>query len=609
MNRPAVVERIAGPLLILAIAMIALQRGWGTGPDVLVDFGRELYVPWRLVEGDRLYAEIAHLHAPLSPWFNALAFRLFGVGLSTLLWTNLVITAGIAALLYMLLQQISDRVTAAVAVSLFVGVFAFGQTNPVGNYDYLTPYSHELTHGLLIALVALWLFSRRGVRDPRLTFAMGFVTGLAFLTKTEVFAALLGSVVVGLLLEFLVYKETRRQALHDWVRFVGALMVAPLAAFTVLAFSTSPAIAVEGLFDPWFSIFDSRVSSLMYYRWIMGTLDPEASRKLIVSWSLIYLAALIPLAALALALRGRLKQWGLPVAVAIAVLVLGLILLRPIALPLSLQAIRPLSLVMPLILLGALWQLRRTWRSGGNCERDILSIVLVTFALGIQFKIFFNTRFFHYGFVLAMPSTLILVTAIVGWLPTIIQSFSGSKIAFRAGAIGAVLYVALGVAEVSQRRLSEQFIPVAKGRDAFRTDHRGREVRRALAYLEANSAAEETLAVLPEGVMLNYLLRRTNPTPYINFMPPEFILYGDDEIVAAFERNPPDRIALVHKVTSLYGFRFFGVDYGVPLGRWVEANYELEKQFGDRPFRDASRFGIAILKRREGISDRARMVE
>lgn len=42
-------------VVVLASVFVALAvRTWGTWPDVLIDFGRELYVPWRLSLGERL---------------------------------------------------------------------------------------------------------------------------------------------------------------------------------------------------------------------------------------------------------------------------------------------------------------------------------------------------------------------------------------------------------------------------------------------------------------------------------------------------------------------------------------------------------------------------
>jgi hypothetical protein len=107
-----------------------------------------------------------------------------------------------------------------------------------------------------------------------------------------------------------------------------------------------------------------------------------------------------------------------------------------------------------------------------------------------------------------------------------------------------------------------------------------------------------TLAVLPEGVMVNWLLRSHNPTPFVNFMPPEFLLFGENRIVESFERAPPDYVMLIHKDTSEYGLPFFGPDYGTRLASWVQERYEPVRLYGDPPLLPGSRFGIRVLRRR-----------
>ena len=76
--------RILGPLLVAAAGAACLYWSWDYGPDSLIDFGRELYIPWRLASGDTLYRDLVYLNGPLSPYWNALLFQLFGVGLRTL---------------------------------------------------------------------------------------------------------------------------------------------------------------------------------------------------------------------------------------------------------------------------------------------------------------------------------------------------------------------------------------------------------------------------------------------------------------------------------------------------------------------------------------------
>ena len=59
------VLRIVGPIVVAVAALVMLGRSWAKWPDVLVDFGQQLYLPWRLAEGQRLYADLAYFHGRL----------------------------------------------------------------------------------------------------------------------------------------------------------------------------------------------------------------------------------------------------------------------------------------------------------------------------------------------------------------------------------------------------------------------------------------------------------------------------------------------------------------------------------------------------------------
>ena len=62
----------------------------------------------------------------------------------------------------------------------------------------------------------------------------------------------------------------------------------------------------------------------------------------------------------------------------------------------------------------------------------------------------------------------------------------------------------------------------------------GPAVAQLLHFIQSALPPDATLAVLPEGVMINYLTRRPNPTPFSNFKPPELIIYGETSMVRAF---------------------------------------------------------------------------
>ena len=94
--------------------------------------GRELYVPWQLVEGKVLYRDIASLFGPLSPYVNALWFKLFGVSLTTLIAVNLAILAAVVTGIHHLLHIATDRFTASVSTLSVLLLFGFSHNVSIG---------------------------------------------------------------------------------------------------------------------------------------------------------------------------------------------------------------------------------------------------------------------------------------------------------------------------------------------------------------------------------------------------------------------------------------------------------------------------------------------
>jgi hypothetical protein len=168
---------------------------WARCADPQVDFGREVYVPWRLAEGDVLYRDVHSVFGPLSPYFNAAAFRLLGTTIRSLSLVNLAVLAAIVVLMWMLLRRITTRLASTAGLVVFLCVFAFAHPVRAGSFNFVAPYRHELTHGALLSLLALLLASRHlESGHPALLAACGAALGALALTKVEPFAATCGGV-------------------------------------------------------------------------------------------------------------------------------------------------------------------------------------------------------------------------------------------------------------------------------------------------------------------------------------------------------------------------------------------------------------------------------
>ena len=91
--------------------------------------------------------------------------------------------------------------------------------------------------------------------------------------------------------------------------------------------------------------------------------------------------------------------------------------------------------------------------------------------------------------------------------------------------------------------------------------------------MQDNLPPDATLAVVPEGAMINYLTRRKNPTGQLMLLPVEMAMYGEANVLAQFRTGPPGYILLLDRNTSEFGKKGFGKDYGLDLQRWIDRNY------------------------------------
>jgi hypothetical protein len=579
-----------GPSLLLGGTGAALLAfTWKRWADVVSDTGRELYQAWRLSAGDVLYRDVAHFNGPLSPYLDALWFRLVGVGFTQQVLADLLVTVGITALVVRGGRALTDRFTATAAGFVFLCVFAFGPLTPGGSFGYLAPYSHEMTHGALLLLLLLpclaWDLRTGGGRPP---LAAGLVLGLLFLTKPEPWLA--GAACAG----FALLAARRWRAVPALL--VGAL-VPPLLAFGLLACAMPPGRALRGTLGAWLHLGDPALVRMPYFQIFMGTWAPARSVIALAAWSLVWTALL---GTLWLVARGAgTRSRGAAAGACAALLAAAALLAGAHRSVPWVDAMRPL----PLFLAGLLGvDVVRLLRAQAGEERTaaVLRGSLSVLALVLLLKMLLYARVWHYGFVLGMPGTLLVVAALLCWIPSTLGGRGRAPSIFRTGAAGLLAAALVGHLALLVDERRAKTVQVGHGPDAFFADaERGEVMGAAQARIEALLPQEGTLAVLPDGVMLNYLTRRRNPTPYIIGNPADMAMFGEGAMLDAYAASPPDWIALVACDTTIYGFPYFGRDYAQALAGWMDRNYVLAEVIGAPPFTGRG-FGVALLRRRSG---------
>jgi hypothetical protein len=594
----------ASPVLIAAAFVALTVWSWRKWPDVLVDFGQQLYIPWRLVSGEHLYKDILLLFGPLSQHVNALLFWVFGTSFTVLIVANLAVLAGITAVMYRVFRLASDRLTATTACLLFLVVFGFSQYTGVGNFNYVAPYTHEATHGILLTTGLVLLLSRYiSSRDRGVCLAAGCCFGLALQTRIDVAVAATAVTGAGLAAAWLTDGDRRPRTIMDFTLF-GVVAAAPLVVFFAYFLSYLPAGAALAATAHGFAIVSSSVANNRFFRGVMGT-DDIIGNATKMCTTFAWIAAGVLGAALVDAAVSRLSRRPHRVGLVLGFALFGGLVLNLDALPWSSFA-RALPLTSGAALTAFGWLLLRARQD--PAERSAIAPMCLwsMLSLALLLKMILNARISNYGFYLAMPSTVLLAVCLVWWIPQALRASFGSGTVFRSLAL-AVL-VALGIYQllVSEESFYRvKTLAVGRGGDTMltfgspRVATIGSRVNEALEWIDTNMPANATFAGFPEGITLNYLARRPTTLPVVNFMMTEELVFGEEIVLASLEHRPPDYVLLVHKDTSEFGYWTFGDDpyYGQRIMTWINRHYEPVALIGAEPFA-GSAFGIKILKRR-----------
>ncbi len=601
--------RLTGPVVVAISFVAMLAWTWFKWPDPLIDFGRELYLAWQVAQGKTLYRDVEHFNGPLSVYFNALLFRLFGASIQTLAYANILIAGAIVSFIYAIVRKAADDITATACGITFVALFACVQFVDTGNYNLITPYSHEVTHGMLLALAAMWCVVRL-YETHKLRFALtsGALLGLAWLTKLEIFLAAAAAVGVGLLLSKPVAQtvlsvssvggaESETQtgmsvppSFQSTLLTMGAMLVVIAVAFLLLLTQLSAGDALRGVMGSAYYLTDSGLTSLPFYRRIAG-IDAIAQNAAVAVVSAAAIALLLGMRYLMElpATRGKNPRPSIIIAIVL-----------PPAVAFSVGpwfpwhlALRSLPLVIVVLLIIESVRIRR----GGASVSSLTRLMFLVFSLALLAKIILAVQLQHYGFALAMPATLAVVATLVrrpisgsdAISPSMYSgrasrnSVSSVSLWFKLSWFGLSVVATFIAVHLSfyHRRFADKPVHIAAGPNAFFASagttgqpSRGESLAALLEQVEARVASAATLAVVPEGAMINFLTGRSNPTPFITLQPPEYLMFGGERITRAYQQSPPDFVVINLTVDPAeYGSAGFDVDYGKTLADWIKQHY------------------------------------
>jgi hypothetical protein len=260
-----------------------------------------------------------------------------------------------------------------------------------------------------------------------------------------------------------------------------------------------------------------------------------------------------------------------------------------------------LGLTMIYLLVCAI-SLKRHSTPGGTGGTLSLRFLIALLAAALMARMLLNGRIYQYGFVQAALAGVLMPAVITFEMPARLAPGRFGKALMAAASL---LLLACGLVTLCRRSneaFSDKTYAIGSGADLFYSfspdiDPRG-PVIRAMQDRLSRSSPGETLLVLPEGEMINYLVRMPSP------LAPD-IFYGatlshgrEEALVTQLRAHPPDWVLMISRDLREYGIKRYGElpGQGLDLVSWAWGNYRREFSVGGDPL-DVRQAGGILLSR------------
>ncbi len=599
-ERVAVLCGAAGLLLLFVLLLALTWLKWG---DPVVDTGRELEIPWKIASGDLLYRDMAYNYGPSAPYLNALLLKLFGVHLTVIVFGGALAAAAGMGLVYRVCRFFLGSMASMALSAVFLFECAFQHYYANGNFCFILPYSFPAVHGTLAALGALVALLYH-IENPKrsLLATAGLLAGLSLLCKIEI----AGAILIPLALVPFLQPQKSKARLKAWAACTAAwaipCLLVTLAGFLPFIIAASfEQVVWANVFKPQLVDFRSNVFFMQH----LGVAGLEGNLAAMAkSFGLWAVAAAGAAGGAFLFAKTRTtgdrRPFTAPRVFAL-ILFAGSAAVAWFLLPYALE-FRCLPVVG---LLSALLSFRFLLRDQNDRESRSFHAGILALSLFAELsllRIFLNAGTFHYGFCLALPGVLLFAIFFACLLPRCFPSLFENPRLF--GAAMVVLLLLLGGRNFFFVSLDQYQTKTVKlsGPGGTMMAHPmpiGLDIAEAMHHLEEAAGPGDTLLVLPEGAALNFLLQQENPTYFNLFTPPELNAEGvEARVVTEIEREKVDRILIVDRPVIEYGFRGFGIDYGLELIQSILEHYEKEASFG-LPYQGLPG-GCLVYRRKDG---------
>jgi len=521
--------------------------------------------------GAKWLIDLDDLYGPLSRYVDSLAFKIFGPGIMVLALLNIIIYLIILVVIFYIIKKAYSYYTAFISIAVFIGVFSFTQLTIISNYNFITPYAQQATHGFIVCLILILALKNLILNPSWLKcFLCGLIAGITALIKPEY---LLSSVLL-LTTSIVINTIYLRSITFLKILLIFFSLLLPTFFLTLLfytqrnlfaAFKAASHAWLNSFYiwhDPYTAKLLNNFSGFDNIRYNLSNHVKMTLVILIITSGIILLSCII-----SEFFAGILKHITVILST-IAIIIIGIKYLQWNNIGQGLLGV--------LIIYGFIKIISMYRNFDRLAHSNIYQLLIFTLALSLLARMLLNGRIYQYGFIQSCLATIVVCSFLIYEVPKILNGLVNLNIIYNILISALILSFIVSICIQSDSLYNAKTLKIGNGFDEFYSFPKEISQSGDLLnfYLAAMKKLDEKtkLVVLPEGIMLNYLSRKLSPCYRDSFFTSST---EETKILTQLKHNQPDYILFLPRDLKEYGVNNYGSEgeSGYSLKQWIIANY------------------------------------
>lgn len=562
-------------LVILAVYIITFILTYGCQGNLIVDCGREAYIPFAISQNKLLYKEIFCIYGAFPYFFMAFFFKLFSPNLNILY-----LLGGIFGLLYTYGVYFCSREFLSKALSICICMLIIYSVIFGGSiFNFIFPYSYAIVISSTCAIWILFLLLKYiHTKKTDLLYYCSFLWGIISVSKIEFIPT-----AILVLAIFLLYENEKK------LKFIKLILFSSIVPALTLLILLTQGVSFSDVMQNAKHINEMiHTKSFKYFYENLSVLSFSTKNFLINLKGLLSTAfiSLIFFYISLFAIRKRRKFLKYSLLVAMVIFCYSLIYLQE-TMPEMIFATLPYIYAVAFLVYLYKYLKIKEYKN----PNKIKILVLLIFTLVCSLKSFHALLLSFYGSYCFAPYIICLAIFIKEFLRN--NALYNTKGQYETILSVYLLIITLIFANELIISSYERNSIVKTSYGTIKTTEKiAQPFNETLQYLNTHSKQGDSLLVIPEGIMLNFLSGKTNDFYQTSLIPLDFDTFKEDNIINEIKVKKPEFIAFTNRETDEYGQGYICKDYGMNTCKYVAHNYSLEAAFGEK-------FRIYLFKNKE----------